>query len=201
MLCRARPGPYVGRIASRVGSGAASRQRDVNANVDHRCSRRRTGEVLMVSSRQWLGRGLRTAEDPARRSAIHSVRARPRRASPKVAVLINHGYGEYGYRYRPAVERWIEQGILVAAYDLRGHGSRKESADSSIGSPTMSTTPCSYSTRSRRRGVGTPRSPGAVRPQHRRIGGHPCGRFRPPTGSQRSPSPRPSSACRCRCLR
>src|SRR3954454_20965772 len=40
----------------------------------------------------------------------------------KLAVLLTHGYGEHSGRYQEVVSRWNEQGILVAAYDLRGHG-------------------------------------------------------------------------------
>jgi alpha-beta hydrolase superfamily lysophospholipase len=45
---------------------------------------------------------------------------RPNTAS--VAVLMTHGYFENMKRYREVIERWTEHGILVAIYDLRGHG-------------------------------------------------------------------------------
>jgi lysophospholipase len=61
---------------------------------------------------------LRTRKGGSPSIAYQIVRA----ASPRVAVLLNHGYAEYGYRYREAVEHWTERGILVAAYDMRGHG-------------------------------------------------------------------------------
>jgi alpha-beta hydrolase superfamily lysophospholipase len=41
---------------------------------------------------------------------------------PAVSVLLTHGYFENMKRYREVIERWNAQGILVAAYDLRGHG-------------------------------------------------------------------------------
>jgi lysophospholipase len=41
---------------------------------------------------------------------------------PKVAVLAAHGYFDHMGRYREAIERWNARGILVAAYDARGHG-------------------------------------------------------------------------------
>jgi lysophospholipase len=37
-------------------------------------------------------------------------------------VLVCHGYFENMKRYRHIIERWNELGILVAIYDLRGHG-------------------------------------------------------------------------------
>ena len=44
-------------------------------------------------------------------------------ASPaRAAVLVCHGYFENMKRYRHVIERWNELGILVAIYDLRGHG-------------------------------------------------------------------------------
>jgi alpha-beta hydrolase superfamily lysophospholipase len=46
---------------------------------------------------------------------------RPKTAA-KVAVLMAHGYFENMKRYREVIERWNAQGILVAIYDLRGHG-------------------------------------------------------------------------------
>ena len=39
-----------------------------------------------------------------------------------VSVLMAHGYFENMKRYREVIERWNAQGILVAIYDLRGHG-------------------------------------------------------------------------------
>jgi acylglycerol lipase len=62
---------------------------------------------------------LRTRAGAAPSIAYQIIRAA---GEPKVAVLMNHGYGEYAYRYRETVEHWTERGILVAAYDTRGHG-------------------------------------------------------------------------------
>ncbi|HKQ69617.1 MAG TPA: lysophospholipase [Polyangiaceae bacterium] len=42
--------------------------------------------------------------------------------APQVAVLMTIGYFENQKRYREVVERWNDKGILVAIYDLRGHG-------------------------------------------------------------------------------
>jgi len=40
----------------------------------------------------------------------------------RVAVLVTHGYFDRMQRYREAIDRWNERGILVVAHDLRGHG-------------------------------------------------------------------------------
>ncbi|NRA33895.1 MAG: alpha/beta hydrolase [Polyangiaceae bacterium] len=40
----------------------------------------------------------------------------------KAAVLLTHGYGEHMARYDHIVDAWTEAGVLVANYDLRGHG-------------------------------------------------------------------------------
>jgi len=40
----------------------------------------------------------------------------------KGAVLLTHGYFENMQRYREVIARWNELDLLVAAYDLRGHG-------------------------------------------------------------------------------
>jgi alpha-beta hydrolase superfamily lysophospholipase len=42
--------------------------------------------------------------------------------SPRAAVLLLHGYGEHGGRYRRVIERWAKKGIATAVPDLRGHG-------------------------------------------------------------------------------
>jgi alpha-beta hydrolase superfamily lysophospholipase len=42
--------------------------------------------------------------------------------SAKAAVLISHGYFENMQRYREVIGRWNDLGLLVAIYDLRGHG-------------------------------------------------------------------------------
>jgi alpha-beta hydrolase superfamily lysophospholipase len=45
----------------------------------------------------------------------------PQRAA-KAAVLLTHGYFENMQRYREVIARWNELDLLVATYDLRGHG-------------------------------------------------------------------------------
>jgi len=40
----------------------------------------------------------------------------------KVSVLLTFGYFENMGRYREVIERWNARGLLVAAYDTRGHG-------------------------------------------------------------------------------
>jgi alpha-beta hydrolase superfamily lysophospholipase len=67
----------------------------------------------------WAPTMLRTRSGGGPSIAYQVVRAK---GDPKVAVLVNHGYGDYAYRYREAVEQWTDRGILVAAYDMRGHG-------------------------------------------------------------------------------
>src|SRR5258706_1683052 len=42
--------------------------------------------------------------------------------TPKVSVLMSFGYFENMARYREVIERWNARGILIAIYDLRGHG-------------------------------------------------------------------------------
>lgn len=41
---------------------------------------------------------------------------------PKAAVLLVHGYGEHGGRYRRVVQRWANRQLAVGVLDLRGHG-------------------------------------------------------------------------------
>lgn len=41
---------------------------------------------------------------------------------PKASVLLCHGYGEHGGRYRRVVQRWAAKGIACGVLDLRGHG-------------------------------------------------------------------------------
>ncbi|GAC1352934.1 MAG: monoacylglycerol lipase [Polyangiales bacterium] len=43
-------------------------------------------------------------------------------AEPKASVLVVHGYGEHGGRYRKVVEQWARESIASAVLDLRGHG-------------------------------------------------------------------------------
>jgi len=58
---------------------------------------------------------------PAGAPAIAYRVFRPKTPS-SVSVLMTHGYFENMKRYREVIERWNAQGILVAIYDLRGHG-------------------------------------------------------------------------------
>jgi alpha-beta hydrolase superfamily lysophospholipase len=40
----------------------------------------------------------------------------------RAAVLLSHGYAEHAGRYDRVIEAWTKSGLLVATYDLRGHG-------------------------------------------------------------------------------
>jgi alpha-beta hydrolase superfamily lysophospholipase len=40
----------------------------------------------------------------------------------RAAVLLSHGYAEHAGRYDRVIEAWTQSGLLVATYDLRGHG-------------------------------------------------------------------------------
>jgi lysophospholipase len=40
----------------------------------------------------------------------------------RAAVLLLHGYGEHGGRYRRVIERWAKKKLATAVPDLRGHG-------------------------------------------------------------------------------
>jgi lysophospholipase len=40
----------------------------------------------------------------------------------KAALLLCHGYGEHGGRYRRVVQRWAKKGLACGVLDLRGHG-------------------------------------------------------------------------------
>jgi len=51
-----------------------------------------------------------------------AFRILPPAGEPRVAVLVSTGYFENMNRYREVIDRWNERGVLVAAYDLRGHG-------------------------------------------------------------------------------
>jgi alpha-beta hydrolase superfamily lysophospholipase len=37
-------------------------------------------------------------------------------------VLLTHGFGEHRLRYSHVIDAWLKRGLLVLAYDLRGHG-------------------------------------------------------------------------------
>lgn len=43
-------------------------------------------------------------------------------ANAKAALVLVHGYGEHGGRYRATVQRWAKRGIACGVLDLRGHG-------------------------------------------------------------------------------
>jgi alpha-beta hydrolase superfamily lysophospholipase len=40
----------------------------------------------------------------------------------RAAVLLSHGYAEHAGRYHRVIDGWTKRGLLVATYDLRGHG-------------------------------------------------------------------------------
>lgn len=40
----------------------------------------------------------------------------------KAALLMVHGYGEHGGRYRRVLQRWARKGLAAGVLDLRGHG-------------------------------------------------------------------------------
>ncbi len=40
----------------------------------------------------------------------------------RAAVMLVHGYGEHGGRYRRVVQRWAKKGLASGVIDLRGHG-------------------------------------------------------------------------------
>lgn len=40
----------------------------------------------------------------------------------KAALLVVHGYGEHGGRYRRVLQRWARKGLAAGVLDLRGHG-------------------------------------------------------------------------------
>lgn len=40
----------------------------------------------------------------------------------KAALLMVHGYGEHGGRYRRVLHRWARKGLAAGVLDLRGHG-------------------------------------------------------------------------------
>jgi alpha-beta hydrolase superfamily lysophospholipase len=41
---------------------------------------------------------------------------------PKAALLVVHGYGEHGGRYRRVIRAWAARGLASGVLDLRGHG-------------------------------------------------------------------------------
>lgn len=43
-------------------------------------------------------------------------------AAPRGAVLVTHGYGEHSGRYGEVTAGFVEQRLVVATWDLRGHG-------------------------------------------------------------------------------
>lgn len=48
--------------------------------------------------------------------------AAPEGATPLGAVLLTHGYGEHSGRYGEVIAAFVERDLVVASYDLRGHG-------------------------------------------------------------------------------
>jgi len=40
----------------------------------------------------------------------------------KAALLLVHGYGEHGGRYRRVLQQWARKGVAAGVLDLRGHG-------------------------------------------------------------------------------
>src|SRR5262245_6832481 len=42
--------------------------------------------------------------------------------APRGRVLMVHGYAEHSARYDHVVPLWLERGLAVARFDLRGHG-------------------------------------------------------------------------------
>ncbi len=48
--------------------------------------------------------------------------AAPDSAPCRGAVLITHGYAEHSGRYGEVVSAFVERGLIVTSYDLRGHG-------------------------------------------------------------------------------
>ena len=51
----------------------------------------------------------------------------------RAAVLLSHGYAEHAGRYDRVIDAWTKSGLLVATYDLRGHG-RSEGRRGHVGS-------------------------------------------------------------------
>jgi alpha-beta hydrolase superfamily lysophospholipase len=59
----------------------------------------------------------RDPEDPKLCWALHKPEG-----DVRAAVLLTHGYGDHQARYGHVVKPWIARGLLVATWDLRGHG-------------------------------------------------------------------------------
>src|SRR5882672_3182049 len=55
-------------------------------------------------------------EDPPLRYQLHLC------DKPRVTVLLTHGFLEHQQRYAEVLRSWGDRGIVVATYDLRGHG-------------------------------------------------------------------------------
>lgn len=53
--------------------------------------------------------------------------------SPRAVVVVAHGMGEHALRYRPALDRLIENGIAIYALDHRGHGATIALSDREAG--------------------------------------------------------------------
>ncbi|ADL21642.1 Alpha/beta fold family hydrolase [Corynebacterium pseudotuberculosis] len=48
--------------------------------------------------------------------------------SPRMTVLITHGYAEHSGRYQPLIKAFLDAGYDVASYDLRQHGTAYDTA-------------------------------------------------------------------------
>lgn len=59
----------------------------------------------------------RNPQDPSLRFALHAPDG-----DVHAAVLVTHGYGDHQARYAHVVKAWTARGLLVATWDLRGHG-------------------------------------------------------------------------------
>ncbi len=51
-----------------------------------------------------------------------SFAVHPPAGAARGAVLLTHGYGEHSGRYVEVISGWTQSGLVVASYDLRGHG-------------------------------------------------------------------------------
>lgn len=76
-----------------------------------------TSATLPKTSHAPLSLARARPEDPRIRYSV----SRPS-GEARCAVLLTHGYNEHSGRYAEVIERWNAKGILVAAWDLRGHG-------------------------------------------------------------------------------
>lgn len=62
-------------------------------------------------------------ERPAERGPRLAYRlSAPERGTARGTVLLTHGFGEHSARYGEVIAALTERGLIVASYDLRGHG-------------------------------------------------------------------------------